>query len=93
MFLINWLLHHPIQGAYTELFAGLAPNVQTGSWGEFIPNSIDAGPLLTGTVAPWGRSVPLRKDLATADKSEAEGGSGSAAKFWDWTEEQVKLYL
>ena len=44
-------------------------------------------------VVPWGRFAPLRKDLEESGKSEAEGGTGVASKFWDWTEEQVKPYL
>ena len=56
------------------------------------PLSIKALNLLTGLVVPWGRHMPLRKDLEAAAKSEAEGGTGTAAKFWDWTEEQVKPY-
>jgi retinol dehydrogenase-12 len=36
--------------------------------------------------------MSLRGDLVAACKTEAEGGTGIAAKFWDWTEEQVKVY-
>lgn len=43
-------------------------------------------------VAPWGRPVPTRSDLEAAAKTEAEGGSGIAKKFWEWSEEQVKPY-
>lgn len=42
------ILNPPVKGAYTELFAGLSPEVPkapNGSW-----------------VVPWGRIVPLRKD-------------------------------
>jgi retinol dehydrogenase-12 len=34
----------------------------------------------------------LRADLAAAGVPEAEGGNGTAAKFWDWSEEQVKSF-
>ena len=44
-------------------------------------------------VAPWGRFEPIRKDLLAATKTEAEGGTGKAAKFWEWSEEQVREYL
>ncbi|KAJ9663300.1 short-chain alcohol dehydrogenase [Coniosporium apollinis] len=73
------LVHPPIYGAYTELFAGLSPEItveKTGVW-----------------VIPWGRFAPLRDDLEQAAKTEAEGGKGTAEKFWIWSEEQVKLYL
>jgi hypothetical protein len=44
-------------------------------------------------VVPWGRILPIRKDLVAATKTEAEGGTGGAHKFWEWNEEQVKPYL
>lgn len=76
---LDFILFPPIQGAYTELFAGLSPDVtieQTGAW-----------------IQPWGRlGVPLRKDIVAASRTEAEGGTGVAAKFWEWSEEQVKPY-
>jgi hypothetical protein len=60
--------------------------------------SLLAATALTGTttnlykVAPWGRFLPLRKDIDAASKAEAEGGTGVGLQFWNWTEEQVKLY-
>jgi hypothetical protein len=48
--------------------------------------------LLISTVIPWGRFGKLRADFEAAVKTEAEGGSGIASKFWDWTEEQIKPY-
>lgn len=79
----KWLGHRisytPIHGAYTELYAGLSPEIsmdQSGGW-----------------VIPWGRLADIRKDVAEAAKSKEEGGSGIAEKFWAWSEEQVKLYL
>jgi len=77
--LIKMIVYEPVYGAYTELFAGLSPEVKiekTGDW-----------------VIPWGRFYPIRKDLLNAVKSEKEGGTGGAYKFWEWTEEQVKAYL
>jgi len=77
--IMNLLLHTPTHGAYTELFAGLSPDVtleKNGAW-----------------IAPWGRFVPLRKDIEASSKTEEEGGSGIGLQFWDWTEEQVKPYL
>lgn len=44
-------------------------------------------------VIPFGRIREIRKDLQEAARSEAEGGNGTAAKFWDWTEEQIKQYI
>jgi hypothetical protein len=39
-----------------------------------------------------GTIIQVRKDLESADKSEKDGGTG-AAKFWEWSEEQVRAYL
>jgi NAD(P)-dependent dehydrogenase (short-subunit alcohol dehydrogenase family) len=78
-FMRRFVLHPPIFGAYTELFAGFSPEItmeKTGTW-----------------VVPWGRFMAIRKDLLAATKSEAEGGTGIARQFWDWTEEQIKQYM
>ncbi len=45
------------------------------------------------SVVPWGRFMPVRKDVEAAGKSEEDGGTGTGKKFWDWTEEQVKPFL
>ena len=68
----------PVNGAYTELFAGLSPDVAALKQNEW--------------VIPWGRITSLRKDLAQAGLIEEQGGSGNAKRFWDWTEEQVAPY-
>ncbi|PGG95895.1 hypothetical protein GX51_08074 [Blastomyces parvus] len=69
----------PVLGAYTELYAGLSPDVtdkEPGNW-----------------IIPWGRVASVRKDLIEATKPEAEGGNGTALKFWEWTEKQIRAYL
>ena len=48
--LIKPLLHPAIYGAYTELFAGLSPDITEKDNG--------------GWLQPWGRVRPIRKDLA-----------------------------
>ncbi|KAL8823586.1 MAG: hypothetical protein Q9191_005719 [Dirinaria sp. TL-2023a] len=76
---VGWFLYTPIHGAYTELFAGLSPEVTTEQNGTFI--------------FPWGRlGFKIREDLVLAQKPEKEGGTGYAEKFWDWCDEQVKPY-
>ncbi|KAH9899105.1 hypothetical protein F4778DRAFT_186079 [Xylariomycetidae sp. FL2044] len=73
------LLYPVVNGAYTELFAGLSPDItlsNTGCW-----------------VIPFGRLYPLKEDLNMATKTEAEGGTGGTRKFWEWSEEQVRPYL
>jgi retinol dehydrogenase-12 len=77
-FAITMLLYPPIYGAYTELFAGLSPDVnmeKTGAW-----------------IQPWGRFDNQRIDLENGSKSKAEGGTGIAEEFWKWSEEQIKQY-
>lgn len=79
MTLFGGFLYSPIHGAYTELFAGLSPDVtldKSGAW-----------------IQPWGRFVPQRKDLEIGSKAETEGGTGIAEKFWKWTEDQVEPYV
>ncbi|PVI04821.1 NAD(P)-binding protein [Periconia macrospinosa] len=78
--LIKTLFLHPlILGSYTELFAGLSPDVtmeKSGGW-----------------IVPWGRFMKIRKDLYEATKSKSEGGTGIAKEFWEWSEKQVEAYL
>ena len=104
---LNTLVTYPpINGAYTEIFAGLSPTItikETGDWGEFLA-SLCSLTGLTGKihvrltresnalVIPWGRLHSIRKDLLDATKMEAEGGNGYAKKFWEWTEDQVRKY-
>ncbi len=50
--------------------------------------------LTKALVLPWGRFGPeIRKDLMLAQKPEKEGGTGTAEKFWDWSDEQMKPYM
>ncbi|KAI0412979.1 hypothetical protein F5X98DRAFT_353387 [Xylaria grammica] len=78
--LLKWtILHAPINGAYTELFAGLSPDVtmeKSGGW-----------------IVPFGRFMHPRKDLKEATKTKEEGGSGIAQEFWEWNEQQVRPFL
>lgn len=74
----SFLLHHPKFGAYTELYAGLSPDISTERNGSY--------------VIPWGRIAVPRKDLVQVMKSKEEGGSGNAAAFWEWCEAEVAKY-
>ncbi|KAI1144376.1 short-chain dehydrogenase [Hypoxylon sp. FL0543] len=68
-----------VNGAYTELFAGLSNEAtleKSGGW-----------------IIPWGRFSDIRADVLQGSKPQAEGGTGIAEKFWEWTEEQVKPYM
>ncbi|KAK9368737.1 hypothetical protein V1509DRAFT_59128 [Lipomyces kononenkoae] len=73
------IMHEPKLGAYTELWAGLSPEVTCEDGGR--------------TAIPWGRWHPSpRKDILESLKTKQEGGTGLAAEFWDWCEEQTKGY-
>lgn len=117
----GFFLHEPIYGAYTELFAGLSPDVtasKNGAWSKHpsfyrpiirVESIHDSGifhhynlhfshytnvKLKIKKVIPWGRFAPaLRQDLVASLKTKAEGGTGIAAEFWEWSEEQVKPYV
>jgi hypothetical protein len=75
----RWILYPAVNGAYTELFAGLSSEVASLKDDEW--------------VIPFGRISKLRKDLADAGKSQEEGGSGRAKEFWEWSEKQVENYI
>ncbi|KAJ0331825.1 hypothetical protein COL5a_002494 [Colletotrichum fioriniae] len=83
MFLINPLLYEAKFGGYTELFAGLSPELSLENNSAY--------------VIPWGRIRPdsdcPRKDIINALKPEVDGGLGYAAKFWDWCEEQWRAFV
>jgi retinol dehydrogenase-12 len=95
--LINRGLKEPIYGAYTELYAGISTDItqeNNGAFGEnFRSFSTLAHLLIQILVVPWGQIGSQREDIEQSIKSKAEGGTGVAEEFWDWTEEQVKLYL
>ncbi|KAH7391404.1 putative short-chain dehydrogenase [Cadophora sp. MPI-SDFR-AT-0126] len=76
---MNLLLHDPIYGAYTELFAGLSTDITMSNNGDFIE--------------PWGKVTPARKDIELGSKPKEEGGTGIAKDFWYWTEKQIATYI
>jgi NAD(P)-dependent dehydrogenase (short-subunit alcohol dehydrogenase family) len=72
-------MHEPKMGAYTELWAGLSPELKMEDGGRF--------------ATAWGRWHPMpNKDILKSLKMKEEAGTGVAAKFWDWCEEQTKEY-
>ncbi|KAI1391570.1 putative short-chain dehydrogenase [Hypoxylon trugodes] len=76
---LSMITYPPINGAYTLLYAGLSPDLTIEKTGSW--------------VIPFGRTRPIRKDLTAAAKTVEEGGNGTAKKFWEWTEEQIKPYV
>ncbi|KAI5463234.1 hypothetical protein BGZ63DRAFT_187012 [Mariannaea sp. PMI_226] len=79
---LNLFLCKPIQGAYTELFAGLSPDV-----------TVEALQNLENWVIPYGRIAKIRQDLADACKEAVEQQSGHVMDFYSWCDEQLKDYL
>ena len=73
------LLYDAKLGAYTELWAGLSPDITVKQNGSYI--------------VPWGRLHPSpRKDLLEALRPKNEGGTGQAQEFRMWCEQQVAAY-
>lgn len=68
-----------VNGAYTELWAALSPEVTLERVGSL--------------VFPFGRFGVIRRDWEKATRPESEGGNGTTQKFWEWSEEQVRKYV
>ncbi|KAH7140910.1 hypothetical protein EDB81DRAFT_655358 [Dactylonectria macrodidyma] len=83
MFFLNRILHDPKFGAYTELYAGLSPDITLDDNGAY--------------VIPWGRIRPdgecPRQDVIRAMIPEEDGGLGYCSKFWDWCEQQWQPHV
>lgn len=74
--LISPLLYKAKLGAYTELWAGLSPELTMENSGCY--------------VIPWGRMHPSpRQDILDALKSKEEGGTGQALDFQEWCNQQI----
>ena len=70
------LLHNARKGAYTELWAGLSPQLTMEHNGQY--------------AIPWGRIHPgPRKDLLEALKGTDEGGTGRATEFREWCDGKI----
>lgn len=83
MFFIAPILHEPKFGAYTEMYAGLSPNITLDNNGAY--------------VIPWGRLRPdsgcPRKDILNAMAPEEEGGLGYPKKLWEYCESKWKPFI
>ncbi|KAI0573584.1 retinol dehydrogenase 12 [Pyrenophora tritici-repentis] len=55
-FFVGWMVHEMVFGAYTELYAGLSPDV--------------VGIQLNEWIVPWGRVTKLRKDYSSEEGLE-----------------------
>ena len=75
----KFFLYPAVNGAYTELFSVLSPEITTEQSGAYI--------------LPFGRLGGLRTDVEAALKTPSDGGTGEAARFMSWCEKQTKLYM
>lgn len=70
------VLWPPRYGAYTELYAGLSPDLtieqHSGAY-----------------IWPWGRIGHLRPDIEDSLRSKIQGGSEKAAKLWAWCDQET----
>ncbi|RFU72679.1 hypothetical protein TARUN_9578 [Trichoderma arundinaceum] len=73
------LLFPPINGAYSELFCGLSPEVTADKSGSY--------------VIPWGRFAKIREDIDKGSRTVKEGGTGMAQKWYDWCLERVEPFM
>jgi NAD(P)-dependent dehydrogenase (short-subunit alcohol dehydrogenase family) len=77
---MGFFMYEAKMGAYTELWAGLSPEVKCEDGGRF--------------AIPFGRWHPNPKKAILASlRTREEGGTGVAATFWDWNEEQSKSFI
>lgn len=72
------MFHPAVEGAHTELWTAVAPEVTVDRSGAY--------------VWPWGRLGGIRKDVEAAAKSEGEGGTGLAGRFVAWCDEETKPF-
>ena len=78
-FMTSPLLYPAKMGAYTELWAGLAEELEIKDGG--------------GYVVPWGRLHPSpRQDVLAAMKSKDEGGTGVAGDFVTFCEDRTREF-
>jgi len=68
-----------VYGAYSELYAGLSPDVTKKENG--------------GHLMAWGRKAYLPNEVADALKNTAEGGTGDAEKFFLYCDRETKKFL
>ncbi|KAI0100800.1 hypothetical protein GGR51DRAFT_531733 [Nemania sp. FL0031] len=73
------LLHPPVYGAYTCLFAAFSSEITLENSGTH--------------VAPWGQLWEVAPDMVRAGRSVENYGDGTAKHFWEWSEAQVDKYI
>ncbi|KAF2235379.1 NAD(P)-binding protein [Viridothelium virens] len=76
---VNFLCYPPINGAYTELWSALAPELTPDKSGAY--------------VFPWGRFGSLPAGVEESLRGKAEGGSGIAETFLAWCRQQTEAFF
>lgn len=69
----------PVYGAYSELYAALFPGLNEEHNGGFL--------------LAWGRVGEVQEDIAKGLKSKSEGGTGTAARFIEYCDREIKSFL
>ncbi|CAG8032427.1 unnamed protein product [Penicillium salamii] len=77
MSLVLWPARY---GAYTELYAGLSPDLT-------IEKHVGA------FIWPWGHVGYLRPDIESSLHSQEDGGSGKAAQLLKWCDREIKDFI
>lgn len=78
-FLARPLLYRAELAAYTELYAGISPDITLAINGCYI--------------VPWGRvSTSVREDLVVAARPSDQDGSGRATEVWEFCEQATREY-
>jgi retinol dehydrogenase-12 len=68
-----------VYAAYSELYAAYSPDVKPEQNG--------------GHLMAWGRPADMPPYIAEGFKSESEGGTGVAEKFFEYSNREIKEYL
>ncbi len=66
-------------GAYSELYAGWSPEVKMEHNG--------------GHLMAWGRIADMPQETVDGLKSKSEGGTGTAARFLEYCDREIRNYL
>jgi hypothetical protein len=74
--LMSLVMWPPRYGAYTELYAGISPDLTIEQHNG-------------AHIWPWGHVGYLRPDIENSLRTENEGGSGKAARLLDWCERET----
>ncbi|KAF2680429.1 NAD(P)-binding protein [Lentithecium fluviatile CBS 122367] len=78
--LMKKLLFFPaVYGAYTELWAAIAPDITPDKSGAYI--------------FPWGRFGVVPAGIEKSLREESDGGTGVAVKFAEWVDKEIAPYL